>query len=214
MKLTLYYGPTSCALVPYVTLTEAGAEFDVVTINLSKLHQHSPEYLRINPKHKLPALVIDGETLTENVAIQLWIARNFPQARLLPAGAMNEVRAISHMAWFASSILPSLAPNISPRRFCDIPGTEENVKQCARKLLRENYAIAEVLLDAREWFFDEFTAVDVYFYWCIRRAIQFAIDLSAFPSCLAHLERVKQRPSVQKVLAFEAQILAEFAKAA
>lgn len=214
MKLTLYYAPTSCALVPYVALTEAGAKFDVVTINIGKAQHHRPEYLRINPKHKLPALVIDGEPLTENVAIQIWIARNFPQAKLLPAGAMNEVRAISIMAWIASTIQPSLAPNVAPRRFCDIPGTEENVKQCARKLLLENYAIAEIMLDAREWFFDEFTAVDVYFYWCFRRAMLFGIDLSSFPSCLAHLERVKQRPSVQKVLAFEAQTLAEFAEAA
>ena len=33
MKLTLYFAPMTCALVPFVTLTEAGAEFDVRSIN-------------------------------------------------------------------------------------------------------------------------------------------------------------------------------------
>lgn len=214
MKLTLCYAPTSCALVPYVTLTEAGADFDIMKVNLGKGQNHSPEYLRMNPAHKVPVLLIDGEPLTENVAIQIWMARNFPSARLLPSGAMNEVKAISLMAWVASTIQPSLAPNVAPRRFCDIPGSEENVKQCARKLLAENFAIAEQKLGGRQWFFDDFTAADVYFYWSFRRAMLFGIDLSAYPSCRAHLERVELRPSVQKVLAFEAQTQKEFAHAA
>lgn len=70
MKLTLYYAPMTCALVPYVTLTEAGAEFDVRDINTRSGQNRSPEFLSVNPKHKVPVLVIDGEPLTENVAIQ------------------------------------------------------------------------------------------------------------------------------------------------
>jgi hypothetical protein len=50
----------------------------------------APEYLRLNPAHKVPALVIDGAPLTENVAIQMWGARDFPAARLLPADPMQE----------------------------------------------------------------------------------------------------------------------------
>lgn len=98
MKLTLYYAPVVCSLVPFVTLTEAGAEFDVVPVNLGKGQQNSPDYLRLNPKHKVPVLVIDGEPLTENVAIQIWIARNFPNAKLLPADPAQEIRAISLMS--------------------------------------------------------------------------------------------------------------------
>ncbi len=214
MKLALYYAPTACSLVPYVTLTEAGADFEVRPVNMGKGQHNSPEYLRINPKHKVPVLSIDGEPLTENVAIQIWIARNFPQAKLLPADPMQEIKAISLMAWCASGIHPALTPNANPKRFCDLPGTEENVKQCARKLLVENLAIAQGLLDGREWFFDHFTAVDAYFFWCFRRATSFIPDMSAFPACMAHFERMKQRPSVQKLLAFEAKTMEEFAKAA
>ncbi len=217
MKLSLYYAPNACSLVPYVTLTETGARFDVVNVNMAKGQHNTPEYLKINPKHKVPVLLVDGEMLTENVAINLWIARNFPDAKLLPADPMKEVKAISLMAWCASGIHPALTPNFNPKRYCDLPGSEESVKQCAQKLLDENFKIADDLLAGREWFFDHFTAVDAYFFWTFRRATQFNLqhlDLAQFRNCMAHLERMKGRPSVQKLLAYEAQVLGEFAKAA
>ena len=213
MKLKLYYAPVACSLVPYLTLTEAGADFEVIPVNMGKGQHNSPEYLSLNPKHKVPVLVIDGEPLTENVAIQIWIARNFPQAKLLPSDPVKEVKAISLMAWCASGIHPALTPNANPKRYCDLPGTEDNVKQCARKLLVENFTVANDILAGREWFFDHFTAADAYFFWCFRRAVIFKLDVAPFPHCVAHYERMQQRPSVKKLLAYEAQVQAEFAKA-
>lgn len=214
MKLTLYYAPMTCALVPYVTLTEAGAEFDVQNVNSRSGQLRSPEFLALNPKHKVPVLVIDGEPLTENLALQIWIARRFPKARLLPADPKAEIKAISLMSWFGSGIHPHLTPNARPENFCDLPGSEESVKRAANKLLFEDLEIADRLLAGREWFFDHFTAVDAYFFWCFRRAMSFKLDVSAFKNCMAHFERMKLRPSVQKVLAYEKQVIEAFAKAA
>ena len=141
MKLTLCYAPFSCALVPYVTLNEAGAEFEVMTVNFGIGQHHGPEYRRLNPKHKVPMLVIDGEPLSENTAIQIWIARTFQKARLLQAEPKKEIEDISLMAWCASTIQPSLAPNVAPGRFCDLPDAEDSVKKCAYAILAENFAI-------------------------------------------------------------------------
>ena len=214
MKLTLYYAPRTCALVPYVALTEAGADFDVQNVNTQTDQNRTPEFLSLNPKHKVPVLVIDGEPLTENVAIQIWIARRFPKARLLPTDSKAEIKAISLMAWCASGIHPHLTPNAKPGQYCDLPDSEESVKRLAKKLLFENFAIADGLLAGREWFFDHFTAVDAYFFWCFRRAILFKLDVSAFRNCTAHFERMKLRASVQKVIAYETQVLDAFARAA
>lgn len=214
MKLTLYYSPVTCSLVPYVTLMEAGAEFEVRTVNFSKGDHMTPEYLRLNPRHRVPVLVIDGEPLMENVAIQIWIARTFPNAALLPSNPMQEIKAISLLAWCASGIHPTLTPNALPQRYCDLPGSQESVRRCAQKLLLENYQIAEDLLAGRDWFFDHFTAVDAYFFWCFRRGMLFNVDVSRFQNCLTHFERMKRRPSVQRLLTYEAQVLEEFAKVA
>src|SRR5580700_10418933 len=109
MQLVLYYSPITCALAPYITLTEAGAAFEVRPVNLRKGENRTPDYLRLNPKHQVPTLVIDGQPLTENVAMQIWINRNFPAAKLLPSDPMQELRAISLLSFCASGIHPFLA---------------------------------------------------------------------------------------------------------
>jgi len=215
MKLRLYYTPIACSMVPYINLTEAQAEFEVIPLNFGKGQHLSPEFLRVNPKHRVPVLMIDGEPLTENVAINLWIARTFPQAKLLPIDSKQEFKAISIMAWCASGIHPALTPNALPKRFCEAPDSEESVKQCAQKLLAEHFAIADQLLAGRDWLFDHYTAPDAYFFWTFLRAIRFEpkyLDLSKFANCQAHLKRMQQRPSVQKLLAFEQQTQEAFAK--
>ncbi|MGZ5126131.1 MAG: glutathione S-transferase family protein [Burkholderiales bacterium] len=214
MKLTLYYAPMTCALVPYVTLTEAGATFDVRDLNTRTNQHRSPEFLAINPKHRVPVLVIDGEPLTENVAIQIWIARQFPRAGLLPSPPKAEIKAISLMAWFSSTIHPHLTPNARPENYCDLPGSQESVKRVGNRLLFEDFAIADGLLAGREWFFDHFTAVDAYFFWCFRRALSFKLELSPFEHCTRHFERLKQRASVIQVLDYESRVQQAFARLA
>ena len=210
MNITLYYAPTTCALVPWVNLTEAGAAFETVALNFRKAEHMSSDYLAINPKHKVPMLVVDGEKLTENVAIQQWIARAFPAAGLLPEEPMQQLQAISLMGWFGSGIHPHLARINSPAKFCDVPGADASVKSLANKQLQEAFSIAEKLLNGREYFLDRFTAVDPYFFWCFRRATQFELSLAHLSNCQAHFARLAQRPSVQKVLAFEKETLARF----
>lgn len=214
MEITLYYAPIACSLVPYVTLTEANANFSVQTINLQKGQQNSTDYLRLNPKHKVPLLLVDGKPLTENVAIQIWIAHNFPKAALLPSDPWQELRAISMLSWCASSIHPLLSRINSPHRVCDVPNTGDSVRRLAVEPLFENYQIAEEILAGRDYFFDHFTAVDAHFFWCFRRGLQFELDVSKFANCVKHHERMKSRSSVQKLLAHERTVQAEFAKAA
>jgi glutathione S-transferase len=214
MDVTLYYAPITCALVPYVTLTEANARFDVRPINLRRKQQMSPEYLRLNPKHKVPVLVVDGRPLTENVAIQVWIARNFPEADLLPSDPWQQAQAISLLAWFAAGMHPHLSRINSPAKFCGQPSAEQSVRDIAVKQFFEYLQIADEKLAGREFFFDHFTAPDAHFFWCFRRGLQFDLDQSGFANCMAHFERMKTRPSVQKVLAFEKDVRTEFAKVA
>ncbi|HTE16447.1 MAG TPA: glutathione S-transferase family protein [Burkholderiales bacterium] len=214
MKLALCYAPQTCATVPFITLNEAGADFEVNNLNARTGQLKSPEFLALNPKHKVPVLIIDGHPLTENLAIQVWIARHFPAAKLLPTDPMNEIKAISLMSFFGSGIHPHLTPNARPENYCDLPGSAENVKKVGNKLLFEDFAVVENLLAGREWFFDHFTAPDAYFFWCFRRGLSFKLDLSQFKNCLAHFERMQQRASVQKLIAHESRVMEEFANAA
>ena len=70
MNLTLCYAPTACSLVPYVTLTEAGAKFAVDNVNMRAGGNRTADYLRFNPKGKVPVLAGTGGNST-NEAIYL-----------------------------------------------------------------------------------------------------------------------------------------------
>ncbi len=118
------------------------------------------------------------------------------------------------MAWFASTIHPHLTLNARLENYCDLPGPEESVNRVANRLLFEDFAIADKLLAGREFFFGHFTAPDVHFFWCFRRALSFRLDLPAFRNCAAHFGRMQLRAGVQKVLAHEKQVVDAFAKAA
>lgn len=210
MEIALYYAPNTCALAPYITLTEAGAAFEVRPLNFRKRDHFSPEYLKINPKHKVPALVVDGEILTENVAIHQWVHRTFPDAKILPADPWNELKAISLLAWCSSGIHPYLSRVNNPPKVCDAPGASESVIKFATEALFENFQIAGNLLADRKYFFDHFTAPDAHFFWCCRRATQLGVDLSGFPKVVAHFKRMQERPSVKKLLAFEKDVQERF----
>lgn len=212
MQLTLYYAPIACSLVPYVTLTEAGASFEVKAVNLGGQQQMTPEYLKLNPKHKVPVLVVDEKALTENIAIQQFIARSFPAAKLLPPDPWNELQAISLMSWCAAGIHPFLSRINGPLKVCNVPGTEESVKKAAMEALDESFRILDGKLAGHDFFFDHFTAVDAYFYWCFRRAGQLGVNHRDYPNCAAHFARMESRASVKKALAFEADTAASFSK--
>ena len=61
MKIELYYAPVTCAMAPFISLTEAGADFEVHALNFRTNEHLSPEYREINPKHKVPMLIGDGQ---------------------------------------------------------------------------------------------------------------------------------------------------------
>jgi glutathione S-transferase len=213
MHLTLAYTPVACSLVPYLLLTEAGATFETRNINMARNEHQQPDYLRINAKGKVPVLIIDGKPLTENVAIQLWIARQFPAAGLMPTDAMEYMQAVSVMAWCASGIHPRITQCARPERFCSLDGSADDVRALGAQGLREQLAIGNDLLAGRDWFFGQFGCADAYFYWCFRRAGMYKLDLSELSHCVAHQQRMEQRPAVQQLLAYESQVRAEFAKA-
>src|SRR5438552_7360704 len=80
----LYYAPGTCALATHIALEEAGAPYEAVPVDFSSQKQRSPEYLAVNPKGRVPALVTESGTLTETPGLLLFVAQRFPDADLAP----------------------------------------------------------------------------------------------------------------------------------
>ena len=85
--LRLFYNPKSCSLASVITLEEAGAEYELSLVDFSSQEQRGSEYLAINPKGRVPALVTDDGVITETPAILTYVAQSFPAANLIPADA-------------------------------------------------------------------------------------------------------------------------------
>src|SRR5436190_18008320 len=84
MTIALYYSPGSCSLAPHIVLNEVGQPFELRKFATAERANYSAEYLAINPKGRIPALLIDGFVLTEAPAILAYVGRRFPGAGLYP----------------------------------------------------------------------------------------------------------------------------------
>ena len=201
MDITLYHSPGACSMATYISLCEAQADFTVNMISLKKGEQSNHDYAALNPKKKVPFIVVDGKGLSENLAIQYWIAETFTDANLLPANSWDQKKAMSYMGWFASGCHPHITRHFKPVKFSSHEECHSDLKAIAKAMYMEQIELIEQELTGRTWFFDHYTVCDSYFFWIYDRALHEGFDLSAFEYCTAHHNRMLNRQSVQKVLA-------------
>ena len=116
--LTLYFSPGACSLASHIGLEETGAPYEAKPILLAKGQQRTEEYQKINPRGKVPALSVDGKILVENTAILTYLARRFPEKKLMPTDPAEEARCIGTMCWFSSIVHPSYQRVQPARAFC------------------------------------------------------------------------------------------------
>jgi len=149
--LTLYYYPGACSLAPHIALEETGSTYPLELVSIPNGEQQALEYLNVNPRGKIPALRTDDRVLTEKVAILTYIARSFPQARLLPEEPIDMARCLSHMAYLSNTVHPAFTHIVRPGRFANDEAAHANLKATGRenawKLLQE----LDALLARREW---------------------------------------------------------------
>src|SRR5438552_3929046 len=96
--LTLCYAPHTCSLASHIALEDAGAAYALQRIEFGKTEQQQPQYLAINPKARVPALITPRGNLTETPAMLAFIAQSFPDRRLAPLDdpfAFAEVQAFN-----------------------------------------------------------------------------------------------------------------------
>jgi glutathione S-transferase len=203
MGLTLYYAPGACSLVPHVALEEAGAAFDTVRLILADGDQRKPDYLALNPKGRVPTLLVDGKPLTEVIAIVTYLDRRFSTAGILPGhNPLLLARAYEVMTWLASTVHVAFAQITRAERYTDDPDVKAALAAPGRDRFIRALDGLEALATAKDaWLVGEtFTAVDSYALVVRRWAERIGVDLSAYPAWTAKCDRALARPSVVRVL--------------
>ena len=186
--MKLYFSNGSCSLASHIALEEAGAKFEAQRINLREKEQQRPEYLAVNPKAKVPALAVDGGTITENPAIISYVADTHPQAKLLAApGELARAKAQEWLAWCASTV---------HRDFSPLFRDKDNAEQ--RKTTQKNLDDYEQWLKGTYVLGETFSAADCYTLVFTLWGLRFGLTLG--PKTRAAAKKLLERPAVQRAV--------------
>jgi len=199
----LFMAPGTCARVTAISLFELGIDFNFEIIRFMTGQHKSPEYRKLNPLGKVPALSIDGHTLTENVAILNFL--NTRYGKILPE-AKDEFEKSAQLAdlCFCSATLHPIVTRIRIPHMFSEPEHASIVKQKASAMMDGYFQVIEERLSGQDWWYgDAWSAMDAYIFWVFWRVEGADFDVSPYPNYVAHARRMEQRDSVKKAIAIE-----------
>ena len=204
MSLALYYSPGACSIAPHIALEEAGADFEARRIMLAEGQHRTPEYLALNPKGRVPLLLIDDQPLSELPAIVGFIGARFGTPGSVPQGdALAAARANEMLSWCGSTVHIGFAQVFRPERFASADHAKA-LQASGRENLAGYFSEIEERLAASDWLAaDSFTAADSYVFAFYRWGRRIGMDMGAYPSWYAHCARLLDRPAVQRAVANE-----------
>ena len=198
--MKLYVVPGACSLAPHIALRETGIRFEVAIVALpSRRVDDGSSFIEVNPKGYVPALRLDdGQVLTENVAVLLYIAERHPAAQLAPpAETMARFRLIEWLAFINSELHKAFSPFFAP-------GVPEGAQQYALERITKRLDYVEgVLGDAEFLIGDHFTIADAYLFTVLSWCPEVRIDLLRWPNLARYKERIGARPAVLTALKVE-----------
>ena len=201
--LKLYLAPGTCALASHIALTEAGADHAAEKLDMKANQQNSPEYLKLNPKGRVPTLVTDRGVLTETPAMLAFIAQTFPKAKLAPlddAFAFAQVQAFN--SYLCSTVHVAHAHKLRGARWATEETTFADMKRMVPKTVGACFALIERDMVKGPWVMGEqYTACDAYLFTLTGWAEGDGVDIAVLPKVADHHKRMAERPAVQKVLA-------------
>lgn len=211
--LTLYYSPGACSLTTHVALHEAGAEHEARRVDFSKGEQRTPEYLAINPHGRVPALVTDGGTITENLAILGFIADSFGAPGSIPRGdPFGTAHAMQLLSWLSGTVhATAFGALFRPARFTADESLHAGIKEGAHAALTSHFVELDDLCGTGWLTGDEFTAADSYAAVFYRWARGARFDKTLYPRWTALVSRVVERPAVVRAIEHEGLRIEQFA---
>lgn len=203
--IKLFYSLGSCSLASHIALEEAGADYEAVRIKVREGDQRKPEYLAINPKGRVPALVTDEGVLTETVAILGWVAQAFPEAQLAPTDPWGFGQAQAFNAYLASTVHVAHAHRHRGYRWADEESSYADMRRKVPQTVSECFRLIDEQMLQGPWVLGErFSICDGYLFTLADWLEEDGVDPKQFPKVYEHRERTRARPAVSKVLAEEA----------
>jgi glutathione S-transferase len=207
--IQLHYGPGNANMAPHIALQELGVPFELVQVDRANNAHKSAEYLKLNPNGLIPVLVDGDLVLYESAAILLHLADSHPAGRLIPGlGTPERAHLYKWLIWLTNTLQPALINYFYPERWV----AEGNDAGAAEVKARAVAKVGE-LLDQIEtqlarhqgtWLLGEdYSIADAMVFMLCRWTRGFERPARGLPQLGAYLQRMLERPAVQRMLAAE-----------
>ena len=201
--IDVHYWPTPNAHKVTIFLEEAGLAYKIVPVNIGKGEQFTPDFLRISPNNRMPAIVDhapkDGGppvSVFESGAILIYLGEK--TGKFLPA--IDKIRprkeAIEWLMWQMGGLGPMSGQaghflNYAPD---DIQYGKKRYTQEVNRL----YGVMDKRLAGRDWLAGDYSVADMASYPWVAIWKRIAQSLDEFPNLARWVERMRARPAVDR----------------
>jgi GSH-dependent disulfide-bond oxidoreductase len=205
--IDFYYAPTPNGWKVAIMLEECGIAYNTVLMTLTAGDQFKPDYLKISPNAKMPAIVDhngdeghdggEGQvSVFESGAILLYLAEK--TGRFMPSDANGRKETLEWLFWQVGNQGP-MAGQLS--HFVNYaPDGEDYAKQRYQGEYERNLAVLERRLEGRDYILGEYSIADIIAFPWAFIAKPLGASLDVFPNVAAWRGRIKQRPAVQNAI--------------
>ena len=200
--LTFYHAPGSCALATHLALEHSGLPYTARKVDFKNQEQGSKEFLKINPKGRVPALVTDKGVLTETPALLAYVAQRAPEARLAP---LEDPFAFAQMQSFNSYLCSTVhvahAHRYRGYRWSDDEAAIATMVKKVPQNMRDCFSLIENDYLHGPWVLgDMYSVSDMYLFTICRWLEGDEVDINEFPRVADHFRRMQENTAVQRVL--------------
>ena len=200
--IDLYFWTTDNGYKARHMMEESGLNYTIKPINLKEQEQFDPDFLKISPHHKIPAIVDhdgpNGETITlfESGAILKYVGSKMIN-RLYPDDVVSQV-SVDQWLFFGSAQFTTIAQQFGffmVRSAIDIPQAKRHYKE----LMKDMFTCLDLELLNREYIAGDYSIADISMYSDVRvYGVDKFIDLGAYPNLKRWFLSISQRPAVHK----------------
>ncbi|MEZ5776363.1 MAG: glutathione transferase GstA [Hyphomicrobiaceae bacterium] len=198
--MKLYYSPGACSLSPHIVLNETGQKFEIEQVDLgTKKTKSGADFLKINPKGYVPALVLDsGEVLTEGPAIVQYLADQKPGSGLAPEnGTLARYKLQEWLNFITSEMHKSMGALFSKE-------LDDKGKDVMRGLVARRLAYLDQHLAKNDYVMGkDFTVADAYLFTVLGWGQYVGVDIGKYANVSAYAARIGARPKVAATLKAE-----------
>lgn len=203
-EIQFFYSPGSSSLGSHILLQECGLDFEGIIISVR--NNRYPESMKhLNPKMRVPILIMDGETITEAPAIMLAVALRAKRPELFGSSDLEKVRVTEWMNWLSGTLHAcGIGAWNRPHRFTDDESVYPQIQAKAQKTVLDCFTQVDLKMNGSYAVGSSLTVVDVFLFvfWRYGNAKGLPMEQD-YPNFAKAMTELRRRPSVEKTLKLE-----------